>query len=73
MKKRTTATAARAAKISRATLQEWIRAGKFKAPDVQLVGGKGVRLWGASDLKRLLAAKNKLYGQGKGKKKDGGR
>ena len=42
MKARTTEQAARAAKISRASLQEWIRLGKIAAPPVQLV--KGMRI-----------------------------
>jgi hypothetical protein len=69
MKKCTTGKAARAAKISRATLQEWIRSGKFSAPAVQLQQGKAVRLWRASDIDRLCVTKLKVYGKGKGKKR----
>jgi len=68
MKSYTTEEAARAAGISRATLQAWIAAGKIKAPDVQLVAGKAVRLWNAGDLARLDAVKAQIYRKGRGRK-----
>jgi predicted site-specific integrase-resolvase len=52
--------AARKAGISRATLQAWIASGKISAPDVQLVGGKAVRLWTAGDIARLTKFKGTL-------------
>jgi hypothetical protein len=69
MKTWTTKQAARAAKISRASLQEWIRLGKIFAPPVQLVRGKAVRLWRARDIDRLRAVKSRIYGTGKGKRR----
>jgi len=68
MRELTTAKAARAAKISRATLQFWIASGKIDAPRVQLVEGKAVRLWKASDVKRLRAVKATIYRKGRGRK-----
>jgi predicted site-specific integrase-resolvase len=65
----TTREAARAVKISRASLQEWIRRGKIVAPSVRLIKGKAVRVWNASDIKKLHAVKSKIYGQGKGKRR----
>jgi hypothetical protein len=66
----TTREAARAAKISRATLQSWIASKKIVAPSVRLIKGKAVRVWNASDIKKLRAAKSAIYGQGKGKKRE---
>jgi hypothetical protein len=64
----TTAEAARAARLSRASLQEWIRTGKIAAPPVQLVEGKAVRLWTAREIKRLRSVRSEIYGRGKGKR-----
>jgi excisionase family DNA binding protein len=69
----TTDEAARTVKISRASLQEWIRTGKIAAPAVQLVGGKAMRLWRPSDLAKLRAMKAAIYGEGKGPNSKGGR
>jgi predicted site-specific integrase-resolvase len=69
-KSRTTGQAAQAAKISRASLQEWIRVGKIAAPAVQLVKGKAVRLWTTRDIEKLRDVKSVIYGQGKGKRKE---
>src|SRR6267143_7072398 len=68
MKACTTEQAARAAKISRASLQEWIRLGKIAAPPVQLVKGKAVRLWNAADIKCLRTVKATIYRKGRGRK-----
>ncbi len=65
----TTGEAAKAAKISRASLQEWIRLKKIVAPAVRLIKGKAVRVWDASDIKKLRVVKSKIYGQGKGKRR----
>jgi predicted site-specific integrase-resolvase len=59
-KTRTTAEAARAARISRASLQAWIRAGHIEAPNVQLIGGKAVRLWAPADIQRIRNFKGTL-------------
>jgi len=47
----------------------WIRLGKIIAPSVRLVKGKAVRVWNASDIKKLRAVKSEIYGQGKGKRR----
>jgi hypothetical protein len=65
MKLCTTEQAARAAKISRATLQSWIASVKIDAPEVQLFEGKAVRLWGDADVKHLRALKAEIYGKGR--------
>jgi len=57
---RTTAGAAKAAGISRATLQEWIASEKFKAPKMIA----GVRLWTDADVARLKRVKQKIYQKG---------
>jgi hypothetical protein len=72
MKTCNTREAARAAKISRATLQEWIASAKIKAPPVRLVKGKAVRLWSTTDLARVRAVKAKIYRKGRGRKRKSG-
>jgi predicted site-specific integrase-resolvase len=57
----TTKEAADAAKITRATLQDWIKKGKFTAPQLQRLGKVGVRLWTTSDIARLKAKKKEIY------------
>jgi len=64
----TTEDAALSVGISRATLQFWIAAGKIKAPDVQLVEGKAVRLWDRDDLANLAKVKAEIYRKGRGRK-----
>jgi predicted DNA-binding transcriptional regulator AlpA len=63
----TTGEAAKAAAITRATLQEWIRKGKFAAPKLQRLGNIRVRLWTTSDVARLKATKKKIYQDKSGK------
>jgi excisionase family DNA binding protein len=69
MKKLTTGEAAKAAGISRATLQVWIAAKTVRAPKTQLVEGKAVRLWAPADLERLRSVKEKVYRKGRGRKR----
>jgi len=57
----TTAEAAEAVGISRATLQDWIKKRKFAAPKLGRVGNISVRLWTASDVARLKKTKAKIY------------
>lgn len=52
----TTGQAAKAAGITRATLQAWI-AGGLAAPEPQLRNGRAVRLWTTSDVARLREVK----------------
>jgi DNA-binding transcriptional MerR regulator len=52
----TTSQAAKAAGVTRATLQAWI-AGGLAAPEPQLRNGRAVRLWSASDVARLRQVK----------------
>ncbi len=68
MKPCTTGQAARAVKISRATLQFWISSGKIAAPAVQLVEGRAVRLWKAADIEELRTVKAMIYRKGRGRK-----
>ena len=63
-----TVEAAKRVKISRATLQDWIAKGKFKAPKVAKVGNVSVRLWTASDVARLKKTKSEIYQEKHGKK-----
>jgi excisionase family DNA binding protein len=65
---RTTAEAAKAVGISRASLQEWIRVGKVKAPKLKLEGGRAVRFWAEADIVRLKALKGRIYRKGRGRK-----
>jgi predicted site-specific integrase-resolvase len=69
VEKVTTPKAAKAAKISRMTLQEWIRKGWFRAPRTQLRDGRAARLWSSKDIDRLIAAKKRLYKQKLGRPK----
>jgi len=57
----TTTEAAEAVGITRATLQDWIKKGKFVAPKLQRLGKVSVRLWTASDIARLKAKKSQIY------------
>ena len=68
MKACTTGQAARAAGVSRATLQWWIKGGKIRAPKTRLISGRAVRLWTSSDLNRLRAVKVAIYRRGRGRK-----
>jgi excisionase family DNA binding protein len=59
-----TGEAARATGVSRATLQEWIRLGKFRPPQRRDLGGKiAIRLWTEADLERLRRRKAEIYWQ----------
>jgi excisionase family DNA binding protein len=62
-RQRTTTEAAKAAGVSRATLQDWIKRGKFRAPRTQLRNGHAVRLWTDFDVERLRTVKKKIYNQ----------
>jgi excisionase family DNA binding protein len=61
----TTGEAAEAVGISRATLQDWIKKGKFRAPKLHKVG---VRFWTGSDVARLKAVKKEIYQEQRPKK-----
>jgi len=56
-----TGEAAAQARITRATLQDWIKKGKFEAPKLARVGNVSVRLWTASDVARLKKTKAEIY------------
>ena len=60
-RQRTTTEAAKAVRITRATLQDWIKRGKFGAPQTQLRNGHAVRLWTDSDVERLRIKKKEIY------------
>ena len=57
----TTAEAAQAVGITRATLQDWIKKGKFAPPKLKKLGKVGARLWTTSDVKRLRETKAEIY------------
>ncbi len=63
----TTREAAEAVGITRATIQEWIRRGKFAAPRPRLRGSVGMRLWTESDVARLRVTKERIYRKGGGR------
>jgi excisionase family DNA binding protein len=63
-----TGEAAAQVRITRATLQEWIKNGKIEAPKVVKVGNVSVRLWTASDIDRLKAVRQKIYQKKRPKK-----
>ena len=63
-----TGEAAKQARITRATLQDWIKNGKFKAPKLAKVGNVSVRLWTESDIARLKAKKSEIYQEKRPKK-----
>jgi predicted site-specific integrase-resolvase len=56
-----TAEAAKKAGITRATLQDWIKKGKFNPPKLMRLGNVTARLWKTSDVARLEAVKKKIY------------
>ena len=60
--------AAEAVGVTRATLQEWIRAGKIAAPITQLRNGRAVRLWSAREIRNVLKYKQENYRKGRGRK-----
>ena len=49
----TTGQAAKKAGISRVTLQEWVRRGIVRAPELRISGGRAVRLWTDADVAKL--------------------
>jgi excisionase family DNA binding protein len=65
----TTSEAARQVGISLATINRWIAMGKVKAPEPELVGATGYRLWSKTDIESLKQTKKKIYWQGGGRKK----
>jgi predicted site-specific integrase-resolvase len=60
--------AAEEAGITRATLQEWVRRGIVRGPELQIRNGRAVRLWTASDVSRLKAVEVPMGRPKKGKK-----
>jgi len=64
----TTTEAAKAAGITRATLQDWIKKRKLAAPKLGRVGNISVRLWKASDVARLKTVKKEIYQEKRPKK-----
>jgi predicted site-specific integrase-resolvase len=57
----TTTQAAHEVKITRATLQDWIKKGKFTGPKLQRLGKVSARLWTASDIARLEKKRAEIY------------
>jgi excisionase family DNA binding protein len=61
MKSYTTTVVAQKVGISRATLQQWIKDGRLRAPDIQTRPGEPpVRLWKDSDLARIREVKKAM-------------
>lgn len=60
--------AAKKVGITRATLQAWIAAEKFRPPKPTLDGARSKRLWDDSDIARLSDLKAKIYRKGRGRK-----
>lgn len=68
----TTAQAAEAAGVTRATLQAWMKSGRIKGPRLRLrADGKAVRLWTAIDIVRISELKGKVLHKGRGRKPKG--
>jgi hypothetical protein len=65
---RNTIEAAKAAGITRATLQAWIAARRFRAPKLLIVKGVAQRLWTEADIARLKEYRAKHFGKGRGRK-----
>jgi predicted DNA-binding transcriptional regulator AlpA len=65
----TTAEAASKVGITRATVQDWIKKKKFAPPELMRIGNGTIRLWSASDIARLRAAKKDIYQEKRPKKK----
>lgn len=49
----TTGQAAEEAGVTRVTLQEWVKRGIVRAPELRIHNGRAVRLWTASDIAKL--------------------
>jgi DNA-binding transcriptional MerR regulator len=62
----TTQQAADAVGITRATLQDWIKKGKFEPPELQPIGN--ARVWTRSDIARLRKTKRVIYQEKRPKK-----
>jgi DNA-binding transcriptional MerR regulator len=52
-----TGQAAKAAGITRVTLQQWLRRGIVRAPELSIRNGRAVRLWTTSDVAKLKSIK----------------
>jgi excisionase family DNA binding protein len=65
----TTRYAAKEVGISLMTLQRWIANEDIRAPRLEIVNGRAMRIWKANDLERLRALKTKIYCRGRGRKK----
>lgn len=61
LKTYTTQQAAKAAGITRATLQAWIAKRKLRAPRTRLQGGRAMRLWLDADISNLREVKRRIY------------
>jgi excisionase family DNA binding protein len=63
----TTDQAAKKLKISRQTLQAWIKGKKIKAPEPTLIGARSKRIWTEKDLAELKRKKPGIYWKGPGR------
>jgi hypothetical protein len=64
----TTAEAARAAGVTRATLQAWLATGRIQGPPLTVRRGRAVRLWTASEITWMKQLKGKVLRKGRGRK-----
>lgn len=61
-----TARAAKLAGVTRQTLQNWIAAGKFEPPPLDLShGAPARRMWTAADIARLKTTRKIVFGAGR--------
>jgi excisionase family DNA binding protein len=57
----TTSAAAKKIGVTRATLQQWIKDGRVRAPRIQVrIGKPPVRLWSTSDIAKLEVVKKQI-------------
>ncbi len=56
----TTKEAAKAAKVSRPTIQYWISTGKINAPKLQIHNGKAARLWTETAVEQMRKLRDTL-------------
>jgi len=56
----TTIEAAKAARVSRPTIQYWIRTAKIEAPKLQIHNGKAARLWTEAAVEQMRKLRDTL-------------
>ncbi len=69
MKPYSTSQVAKLVRVTRVTLQNWMRGKKIPTPRVQRVAGVLVRFWNAKDIAQVRKYKAAHYKKGRGRKK----